>query len=506
MTIDVIPSQRLSHKKISLFSATALNIGCMVGSGWLFSAQLAAHYAGNWSFLAILLAGMMAILIGICFASVAVAYPIVGVVTRSSSISHNEIFGMPFATANWLGILVAVSTEAQATGQYLFGVFRTPLLMMDGIVTPYGKMIEVGILIIYLMINFYGIRALARINNMVMVLKLFTPILVGTILLVAHFDSRNFDLGSVNNGIYSYKSIIAALVSAGLVYSLNGFQAVIAFAGEIENPKKNVIKTVIISITLVTVLYMLLELAFMGAVPHAYVMSHGWAHLNFASPLVDLTMLLGLHFLAILLTADSVISPSGTGYSYLGATARMLHAMAKEGQVPRWIARVAPGALFSKRAVLLNFVLATLFLINSSGWAILMVLVTGCNIIGYMAAPISMGALKPHTRIFGGVVFVLITLVMTTVPRHDIIIIASAMTLLMGSYLLLHFGRDALKKIVTLVLPFLIYLWSFYLVPNRGYAIVIALVFYILVTDRRYVVYCSKFRKKMTFDEMNNET
>ncbi len=116
-------------------------------------------------------------------------------------------------------------------------------------------------------------------------------------------------------------------MGAGLIYSFNGFQLAVAFASEIEKPKRNVPLSIIFSIVIVMFVYMALQLAFMGAVPHDMLQA-GWSSLNFHSPLVNLAMLLGLNFLMILLMADSVISPSGTGYAYLGGSARMFYAMA----------------------------------------------------------------------------------------------------------------------------------------------------------------------------------
>ncbi len=44
-----------------------------------------------------------------------------------------------------------------------------------------------------------------------------------------------------------------------------------------------------------------------------------------------------------------------------------------------------------------------------------MLIVTVFHIIGYMAAPVSMGTLAPRTRVFGLVVFVVLTLLLNTV-------------------------------------------------------------------------------------------
>ncbi len=112
-------SENTNNDKMSLFSAVLVGATCMVGSGWLFSAQLTAKAAGNWSFLAWILAAAAVFLIGICLSRVVAMYPVRGATTRCSAISHNSTFAMPFAFTNWFGIVVVISTEALATTQYL---------------------------------------------------------------------------------------------------------------------------------------------------------------------------------------------------------------------------------------------------------------------------------------------------------------------------------------------------------------------------------------------------
>ena len=81
--------------KISMVSAIALSATCMIGSGWLFSAKKAAQQAGNYAFLAWILAAVMVLAVGMCLCKVVEIYPVRGATTRSSALSHNHIFGMP---------------------------------------------------------------------------------------------------------------------------------------------------------------------------------------------------------------------------------------------------------------------------------------------------------------------------------------------------------------------------------------------------------------------------
>lgn len=480
------------EKKISLVSATALSIATMVGSGWLFSAQLSARYAGNLAFLAWILAALFVMGVGLCLASVVEVFPVTGATSRSSALSHNNIFGMPFAFANWFGILVVVANEAQATGQYLFAALKNSTLMRGDQVTVLGKGCEVAIILLYLLINFYGIKLLSRFNNVLTIIKIVVPLATILLLLTTHFDKTNFHLAT--NTVYNANSVIKALIGAGLIYSMNGYQTIASFAGEVKNSRRNVPLAIILSICIVTGLYLALQFAFMGAVPHQALMN-GWSRLNFASPLYQLAIILNLNVLAISLVADSVVSPSGTGCAYLGSTSRMLFGMAKQGQFPSWFAKINPGEVFSRRALLFNYVVATVVLLCGDTWAGLMVLVTGCNVIGYMAAPISMGAIKPKNRIFGMIVFFTITLLMTTLPSRDMLVIDSVMSVIMLVYLLTQLNGVSIFKVLSFVLPFMIYLWCFYVFPNVYVLGVAAIIFYILVTNKNYVIYCAKFRQ-----------
>lgn len=480
----------MAEKKISLVSATALSVATMIGSGWLFSAQLSAQYAGNWAFLAWILAGFIVIVIGLCLAVVVDVFPVTGTTSRSSALSHNNIFGMPFSFANWFGVLVIVANEAQATGQYLFAAMKDHLFIHNDEVTGLGKLFEVLIVLLYLIINFYGIKLLAKFNNAITLVKIVVPLSTVALLLSTHFDASNFSLPT--NTMYSSHSIIDALVGAGLIYSLNGFQTVASFAEEIKNSKRNVPLAMVLSIIIVTALYILLQFSFMGAMPHS-VLINGWAHINFSSPLYQLAIMLNLNVLALTLVADSIVSPSGTGCTYLGSTARMLYGMAKQGQFPVWFAKINPEEVFSRRSLLFNYAIATVVLLCGDTWAGLMVIVTGCNIIGYMAAPVSMGAIKPQSRIFGVIVFLMITFLMSTLPHRDMLVIDGAMTSVMIIYVLTQLKVVPMTAILSFILPVLFYLWCFYWL-NIYAMIVVAIIFYIVVTNKNYVSYCAKFR------------
>ncbi|QLE78236.1 APC family permease [Francisella sp. Scap27] len=487
-----------NSKKMSLFSAVLVGATSMVGSGWLFSAQLTARNAGNWAFLAWILAAILILMIALCLGKVVSMYPVRGATTRSSAISHNNVFAMPFAFANWFGVVVVISSEALATTQYLAGVKSMDWLMTDGDLTLAGTAFALFILVVYLFINFYGVKFLAKINNGITVFKMVVPVLI-VIIFVAYAITHSSDHVSMfaddipGNSQFGFHSALTAIVGGGLIYTFNGFQTVVSYASEVKNPGRNVPLAIFIALVLVLCLYLGLQYAFMQAVPHDYlVQKGGWAGLDFESPLLQLAMMLGLGYISVLLIVDSIVSPSATGYIYLGASSRMLYAMSAEGQVPRFFAKITPKVNISRRSLVANFLLSGFFLLFSNNWTALMLVVTGFHIIGYMAAPISMGALAPRTRIFGLVVFVILTLLLNTVEIETNVHMSAILIILMTIYGSLEYRRIGLRSLLPLVLPFIIFIAIVSPIDHYVFEGFVGAIFYWFVTDKRYIAFCKK--------------
>ena len=95
------------------------------------------------------------------------------------------------------------------------------------------------------------------------------------------------------------------------------------------------------SILITVVLYVLLQVAFIGAAPTGQ-LGNGWANLCFADefgPLAGIATLIGLSWLATILYIDAVISPADTGLIYTTVTARISYAMARNKNVPQALER-----------------------------------------------------------------------------------------------------------------------------------------------------------------------
>ena len=84
-------------KKLSLFSATAIGISAIVGSGWLFASHLAAQVAGPLSLFSWFIGAALALVIALLLAEIASIYQETGLLSRLFSLTHNRDYGFLIA-------------------------------------------------------------------------------------------------------------------------------------------------------------------------------------------------------------------------------------------------------------------------------------------------------------------------------------------------------------------------------------------------------------------------
>ena len=75
---------------------------------------------------------------------------------------------------------------------------------------------------------------------------------------------------------YGFHGVFSAL-PYGIIFALEGFEQAIQVGGEAENPQRNIPRAVIGSMIIGTAIYLLLEVAFVGALNPANLV-HGWAN------------------------------------------------------------------------------------------------------------------------------------------------------------------------------------------------------------------------------------
>jgi amino acid transporter len=259
-------------------------------------------------------------------------------------------------------------------------------------------------MLIFTGINLWGVRRLSDSNTTVVWWKIAIPVLTIIVLIVTAFAGSNFSAGDGFNpsGI---KGIFTAMAAGGVVFAYLGFEQAIQFGGETRNPQRNIPFAVIGAMIIGTIVYILLEVAFVGALdPKAA--AHGWANLSFTNqfgPYAALASGLGLGWLAVVLYIDAFLSPAGTGLIYTGSSARVSYALSRNGYIPKSFGDL------DKRGVpwvsiIFAFAVGMIVFLPFPGWQKLVAFITSASVIIYAAQCLSLAAMRhqlpDHSRPF----------------------------------------------------------------------------------------------------------
>ncbi|MCK9366923.1 MAG: APC family permease [Metallibacterium scheffleri] len=377
-------------------------LGSIIGSGWLFGAWRAAGLAGPGAIWAWVLGAAIITSIALTYSELGAMFPESGGMVRYGHYSHGSLVGFIAAWANWIAIVSVIPIEAEASVQYMASwpyAWAEALFVHhpggSGELTTPGLLIAAVLVGVFFLINFWSVKLFAHSNTAITWVKLVVPAATALALIASGFHRANFNVG-VHGGphAFDFAAILTAVATAGIVFSFNGFQSPVNLAGEARNPGRSVPFAVLGSIAIATVIYVLLQVAYLGAVPHDLLMRAGWHGIDFRSPFAELALLLNLHWLALLLYADAFVSPSGTGITYTATTARMLVGMQRNGTLPAALGRVHARWGVPRPAMWLNLAVSYLFLFFFRGWGTLAAVISVATIISYLTGPVSAMTLR----------------------------------------------------------------------------------------------------------------
>ncbi|MCH5584832.1 APC family permease [Shimazuella sp. AN120528] len=382
-------------RNIGTFALMMTGLGSIIGSGWLFGAWKAAKVAGPaaiWAWVV----GMIAILfIGLTYAELGAMFPKSGGMVRYGHYSHGSFVGFISGWANWIAIVSVIPVEAIASIQYMSSwPWEWAKKLYNGeVLTTTGLFLAAILVVVYFFINYWTVKLFAKVNTAITVFKFLIPGLTIAGLIFTGFHADNFTHAPGGFAPNGWASVLTAVATSGIVFAFNGFQSPINMAGEAKNPSRSVPLAVTGAIIIAGIIYVLLQVAYIGTVP-SDMLHHGWSALNFSSPFADLALAINLNWLAILLFADAFISPSGTGITYTATTARMIYGMERNGYFPHIFGKLHPIYGVPRSAMWFNLVISFIFMFMFRGWGTLAEVISVATLISYVTGPVSVMAFR----------------------------------------------------------------------------------------------------------------
>lgn len=383
-------------KHVSKLSLLFTGVGAIIGSGWLFGALYASQIAGPASIISWILGGIMVMMIGLVYAELATMFPVSGGIVRFPHYAFGSFASYGSGWISWLAAAAVTPVEVLATLQYANPYI--PWLMYQSeegpfLLTAPGGVVAVALMFLYSLINIMGVKLFTKFNNVLVWWKLAVIALLVVMLFALEFNPEN--LTSQGFAPEGWGAVMVAIPAAGIGFAYLGFRNAVEYAGESDNPKKNIPFALIGSLVITIGVYVLLQVAFITALPPE-LLEGGWSSLSFddaAGPLAGLALVLGAVWLAWLLRLDAIISPADTGLIYAGVTSRLSYANARNGNFPQWLTKLNSRGI-PWPSVVLTFVVGCIFFLPFPSWQLFIGFITSAFAISFGSGPVAVGALR----------------------------------------------------------------------------------------------------------------
>jgi amino acid transporter len=395
VAVTEVPTDVGLKRELGLVGATWASETSIIGSGWLFGALFAAQAVGGAAVFAWLIAGVVVILLALCHAELGAMYPVSGGTARFPHFAFGSVAGIGFGFFSYVQAVTIAPIECFAFMQYAAYYWPSIYDADKGNVTGIGFVLTIVLMAIFTAVNFLAMRIFARVNNALTWWKVAVPVLA-IIVLLFHWHSGNFTAGGQGFMPGGIKALTAALPAAGIIFAYSGFEQCDQLAGEIKNPGRNLPRGIIYAVLLGTLIYCLLQVAFIAAMPPSQ-LGKGFAGITntgiLEGPFAGVAALAGLGWLAHLLRIDAFISPSGTGLIYVTGTSRVSYGLARNRYFPQIFGRVNSNGV-PWVGLIFAFLIGLFFLLPFPSWHSLVGLITVASVLMYAGAPLSLGAFR----------------------------------------------------------------------------------------------------------------
>ena len=343
------------QRKLKLWDATMLVMGSMIGSGiFIVSSDMMRNLgSGYWLIAVWLITGIMTVAAAISYGELSAMFPKAG----GQYTYMTEIFGRMTGFLYGWGLFTVIQTGTIAAVAMAFGKFTAylipalnnsdPIFQSGTFRITWVQILAIVVILLLTYINTKGVKNGKFLQNLFTASKIIA--LIGIIVFGFLFvkDSQwasnmNFgwngfqDFGKeVGNDLLptGWKSIgsitllggIAAAM-VGSVFSSVAWENVTFVSGEIENPKKNVVKSMVLGTSVVMVLYMLVNFVYLNALDRDAI---AFADKN--RPAVAVSEVIFGNLGTVIMAVLVMISTFGCINGLVLAGARVFQTMAKDG-------------------------------------------------------------------------------------------------------------------------------------------------------------------------------
>lgn len=337
-------------RQVGLFGAMLIGLGSMLGTGLFVSLAFGIVKAGPYMVFALFLAGMLAFCNALNSAQLAANYPTSGGAYEYGYRLLRPQFGF---TAGWM-FLLAKSASAAASA-FAFGyVLRS--ILMDFVPEAFLPSTAILAALTTLIMTAFVALGLKRSNYLNLGILFLIFLSIVSLFLSLAFSEISWTWPNMSEVSFARQGPLFLEGVALLFVAFTGYGRIATLGEEIENPKQNIPKAIILTLSVVFVLYAsvsILSVGILGSMQEIGI-SHDLA--TGRSFLLDVLMVMrpdypmGVIAFLLIFTASSLAFLSVL-LNLLSGLSRVTLAMSRRGDMPTFLSKLNASQTSPTRAV-----------------------------------------------------------------------------------------------------------------------------------------------------------
>jgi len=242
---------------LSVFDAVMITVGIVIGAGIFKTPSMVAGVTGSidWMLIAWVLGGALSLIGALCYAELASTFPNAGGDYHFLTRAYGRNISFFFA---WARVAV-ITTGSIALLAYVFGDYMSRVVSLG----PWSSPIYAALTVVLLTsINIIGLRESARTQNVLTILEISGLLMVALAGLLVSPPASTATTAAASTAT----SGIPALFGLAMVFVLltyGGWNEAAYISAEVRGGPRAIVRALVISIVLITVVYVAFVLAVM---------------------------------------------------------------------------------------------------------------------------------------------------------------------------------------------------------------------------------------------------
>ncbi|TXK41933.1 amino acid permease [Nonomuraea sp. C10] len=327
------------RRTMGLWQLTLFSVGATLGTGIFVILGEAVPKAGPSVVLAFVLAAITALFSALSYAELAGTIPVSGSSYSYAYATLGELVAWVCGWCLMLEYAVSVAAVAVGWGEYLNAFLRSLAgwTLPDAITRSPGQdggVVNLTAILIVVLATWVLLRGASEsaAANVVFVLIKIAVLLFFCLVAFTGFSAGNF-------APFAPMGVAGITAAASQVFfSYIGFDAASTAGEEARNPRRDLPLAIVLSLVIVTVVYVLVAVAAIGAMPWTDFDPEGTeASLSLIADLAT-----GSTWAGLIISFGAVIAIASVVLTVMYGQTRILFAMSRDGLVPRVFQRVSP--------------------------------------------------------------------------------------------------------------------------------------------------------------------